>query len=71
MLLPWPGYNVVPPYSIGGNGDPEAKSTCPSVFSTASWKEHSESFEGLESGKMIGLGFSAAIAWMTAGVNAP
>jgi len=71
ILLPWPGYSVVSPYSIDGNGDPEAKSTRPSVFSTASWKEHSESFEGLESGKMMGRGLSAAIAWMTAGLNAP
>jgi len=71
MLLPWPGYNIEPPYSMGGNGEPEAKRTWPSVFSTASWKEHSESFTGLESGKMMGRGLSAAIALMTAGLNEP
>lgn len=71
MLLPWPGYSVTSPYSIGGNGDPEAKSTLPSVCSTASWKEHSESLTGLERGKMMGRGLSAAMARMTAGVNDP
>lgn len=71
MLLPWPGYNVAPLYSMDGNGDPEAKSTWPLVFSTASWKEHSESLTGFDKGKMMGRGLSAAIAWMTAGVNEP
>ena len=56
---------------MGGNGDPEAKSTRPSVCSTASWKEHSESLTGLERGKIIGRGLSAAIAWITAVLNEP
>jgi hypothetical protein len=54
---------------MGGNGDPEAKSTWPSEFSTASRKEHSESLTGLERGKMMGRGLSATIAWITAGLN--
>lgn len=71
ILLPWPGYRVVLPYLSSGNGEPEANKTWPSVFSTASWNEHSESLTGLDKGKMIGRGLRAAMAWMTAGVKAP
>lgn len=70
ILFPWPGYKVLPLCPTGSNGEPEAKITLPSVHSTASLNSTSDSLTGLDSGKIIGLGFSSAMRLTTTSSNA-
>lgn len=70
ILLPCPGYKVLFSYSIAGNGEPEAKRTLPSVYSIASWNEHSDKRTGLERGKIMGRGLRSFMARITSGVKA-
>ena len=60
-LLACAGYKVRPPYFMGGNGLPDAKTTCPSLHRTACSNVHSAFDVGLLSGMMMGRSFSAAI----------
>ena len=61
----------MPSRLIGGNGDPDAKSTRPSVASKASWKVHSDLEVGFERGKMIGRGLFTIILRIISAVKAP
>ena len=48
MLLPWPGWSILPLYSQEGKGEPEAKRQLPWVALTAASNVHSDWLLGLE-----------------------